>query len=635
MKIEDFKEWQPIVDKIRKVSNATRLDTYIVGGFVRDLLLGRSPKDLDLMVAGRGKDGGVVLAKALEAAYGGKAVEDAAASFPVAKYTLDGHDLDFAVPRTEIYVGSRTPEIKLATPPEDAKRRDFTVNAIFIRLSDGEVLDYTGRGIDDLKNKILRVANPQSPDTTMQDDPLRMLRLVRQASQLGFSVDKEAMRATARNAQWLAGGITPEGRKIEPISKERVQEELNKILLTETPSVAFKLMKKTDLLKYISPELDALEKAEEEEGHGSKNVWAHTLQVIDQAPKDKITRLAALFHDVAKPETLSRTYVVTCSNGECGRKGTYVFHQQPEIGYVCENCGTKMVFKDQKALAKAFPGARIHFYNHDKIGSEIAQKVLSELKYSNDEIKMVSGLVLHHMRPHAYKEYGLSQGSLNQLLSHVADAIDGYNLPDSQEIIAQVAGLIKAGLAKETILTERSATVIIKEIGALLVERTINTDADNLPEQVTKTIMQALIDETGWTDSGIRRLKLETSTFFDRLLDLTSADVTSANPSKKARNVGRIKHLRDRAQKLEEELPSNLIKSPLDGKELMDLFGIDPAGKGSVDRSWITDFKNALEEEVRSERIAPGDKEAAKRFVLPMASKIVPNGEIKISARDK
>ena len=638
MKIEDFKEWQPIVEKIRKVSDANGLDTYVVGGFVRDLLLGRSPKDLDLMVAGQGTDGGVKLAKLLEKTYGGKAVESASAegSFPVAKYTLDGHDLDFAVPRTEVYSGSRTPTIKLATVPEDAKRRDFTVNAMFIRVSDGEVLDYTGHGIEDLKNKVLRVANPQSPDTTMQDDPLRMLRLVRQAAQLGFEVDPITLKAVARNAHYLNGGsvVNEDGTRgsIKPITKERVQEELNKILLTNKPSIAFKLMKQTDLLKEVSPELDALEKTEEEANYGSKNVWAHTLQVIDQTPKDKVTRLAALFHDVAKPATLSKTYTVTCAGPSCKKKGTYVFHKQPEIGYVCDNCGEKMVFKNQQELERAFPGSRIHFYEHDKVGSEVAKKVLMDLKYPNDDIKTVSNLVFHHMRPHAYKEYGLSQKSVNKLLSHVADAINGYNLPDAQQIVAEVAGLIKAGLAKETILTERSAAVVVKEIGELLLERTINTEASALSKQVTKTIMQALVDEAGWTDSGIRRLKMETAGFFDKLLDLTSADVTSANPEKKARNVARIKHLRDRAQMLEDELPSTLIKSPLDGMELLAMFNLQPNAGGP----WITEIKNALEEEVRSERIAPGDKEAAKRFVLSMDPKILPKvGAPKVSARDK
>ena len=301
MKIEDFKEWQPIVEKIRKVSNDNGLDTYIVGGFVRDLLLGRSPKDLDLMVAGQGTDGGVKLAKLLEKTYGGKAVESASAegSFPVAKYTLDGHDLDFAVPRTEVYSGSRTPTIKLATVPEDAKRRDFTVNAMFIRVSDGEVLDYTGHGIEDLKNKTLRVANPQSPDTTMQDDPLRMLRLVRQAAQLGFEVDPVTLKAVARNAHYLNGGsvVNQDGTKgsIKPITKERVQEELNKILLTNKPSIAFKLMKQTDLLKEVSPELDALEKAEEE--------------AIGQTAKKDVNTMAMALSQWAKSEAAKSTPV--------------------------------------------------------------------------------------------------------------------------------------------------------------------------------------------------------------------------------------------------------------------------------------------------------------------------------------
>jgi poly(A) polymerase len=249
--------------------------------------------------------------------------------------------------------------------------------------------------------------------------------------------------------------------------------------------------------------------------------------------------LAALLHDVAKPKTLSRTYTVTCDGVSCGKKGEYVFKSQPEIGIVCENCGNKRVFKNEQELRDAFPGYRIHFYDHEKVGSGTAKKILSGLKYSQDIIDRVSNLVLHHMRPHAYNE-----------------------------------------------------------------------------EQ--------------WTDSSVRRLRRETDPFTDELLDLTSADVTSKNPTKRQRNIQRIQNLRERIKRLEEVMPNSLIKSPLDGNELMTMFPEKKAGP------WLSEYKEALINEVIEGRMAPDDKAAATRFVQSMGTKISQRiGVIKLSARDK
>jgi poly(A) polymerase len=526
MKIDNYGKWQAIIDKIRKVSSKNGLDTYIVGGFVRDLLLGRSPKDLDIMVDGEGA--GMKLAELLYEEYGGHAPV-LFPRFGTAKLTMDGEDVEFVAPRKEFYEqDSRKPTTVKGDLWDDAMRRDFSVNALFIDLKNNEVLDLTGNGINDIKNKVLRVADEKNPDIIMTQDPLRMMRLVRQSSQLGFSIDKSTYDAVVRNAA-----------KINTISKERIQEELNKILLTDKPSTALKFMKETGLLKYISPELDALESTEEESEYATKNVWAHTVQVVDQSPKNLTTRLAALLHDVAKPKTMSRTYIVTCDNASCGTKGQYVFKSQPEIGIVCENCGNKKVYKNEQELRAAFPSYRIHFYDHEKVGSTSAKKILSGLKYPQDVIDRVSNLVLHHMRPHAY-------------------------------------------------------------------------------------------NENEWTDSSVRRLRRETDPFTDELLDLTSADVTSNNPNKKKRNVDRIQNLRNRIKKLEEVMPNSLIRSPLDGNELMAMFPEKKAGP------WLSEYKELLINEIIEGRMAPDDKGAATRFVQALQPRISQRvGEIKISARDK
>jgi len=394
MNITDFGQWNDIVRKIRDVANKNNLHAYIVGGFVRDLLLGRSPKDLDLMVEGDG--GGIKLGELVHAKYPetSSMTSEAGKSFGVSKLHLDGHEIDLVAPRKEVYeIDNRKPQVAAATVEEDAKRRDFSVNALFIDLNTGDVVDYTGNGLNDLKSKTLRVANPENPDQTMKDDPLRMLRLFRQASQLNFSIDPTTYDAVKRNAE-----------KINTISKERVQEELNKMLVTDKPSRALTLLKDSGILKHIIPDLDSLEGTEEEDATDSKNVWTHTLQVMDNTPKNLTTRLAALFHDVGKPATKSRTYKVTCP--QCSEPINYTYKSQPDVGIVCENgtCGENLKFQTEKELIQAFPKYDVHFFDHEKVSASKATKVLRGLRYSDDIIKEVNTLITHHMQAHAYSD---------------------------------------------------------------------------------------------------------------------------------------------------------------------------------------------------------------------------------------
>jgi len=392
MQINDFGKWNPIVDKIRKVAHKNNLHVFIVGGFVRDLLLGRSPKDLDLMV--EGENGGIKLGELVHQQYpeNSSMTSEAGKSFGVSKLHLDGEEIDLVAPRKEVYEeDNRKPQVANATVEEDAKRRDFSVNALFIDLNTNTVIDYTGNGLNDLKNGIIRVANPENPDQTMKDDPLRMLRMVRQAGQLGFLIDPETFNSVKRNVA-----------KIDTISKERVQEELNKMLLTDKPSRCLIYLRDSGLLERVLPDISALERTEEEGATESKDVFAHTLQVIDNSPKNLVTRLAALFHDTGKPETKSRTYRVTCP--QCAEKIDYIYKTQPNIGIKCENgsCGGHMTFKDEKELYSAFPKYDIHFYDHEKAGANKAVKVLRSLRYSDDIINAVKTLITHHMKGHAY-----------------------------------------------------------------------------------------------------------------------------------------------------------------------------------------------------------------------------------------
>lgn len=525
MQINDFGKWSPIIEKIRHISNKYGLHAYIVGGWVRDKLLNREPKDLDIMVEGDGS--GIKLSQLLYEEYGGHE-PILFPRFGTSKLIIDNEDVEFVSPRKEVYYeGNRKPDTSVGSLYDDAIRRDFSVNALFVDVNNGKVLDLTGNGINDLNKKILRVADPENPDTIMEQDPLRLLRLIRQASQLNFSVDPITYDAVRRNVD-----------KILTISKERVQEELNKMLLTDKPSRALIILKDSGLLSRILPELDTLESTEEEEGvNDSKNVWSHTLQVVDNAPKNLTVRLAALFHDMGKPATKSRTYKVTCP--VCGEPINYVYKSQPDGSIVCQNgiCDGWLKFKSEKELMQTFPEYDVHFYDHEKVGASKATKVLRELKYSEEIIKAVNTLITHHMKAHAYSD--------------------------------------------------------------------------------------------DWTDSAIRRYQLETHPHTQDLLDLTQSDITSKYPEKRQRGINRVNKLRERIQKVNEQMELAKIKSPLDGNELCQIYNKKPG-------EWIKHIKTFLLNEVIEGNLAPDDKEGAKRLLdtIDIDKLASDNSVVKLSWRD-
>ena len=521
MKISEFGEWKPIIDNIRSVAIKNGLNAYIVGGFVRDLLIGRSPKDLDIMVDGEGA--GMKLAELIHQTFGGHEPV-LFPRFGTAKLTMGGKDVEFVAPRKEIYeAGSRKPVVERGNLFDDAIRRDFTVNALFIDLRNYEILDYTGHGLEDLKNKVLRVADPRNPDIIMTNDPLRMLRLVRQSSQLGFSVDESTYDAVKRNVDTLS-----------TISKERVQEEFSKILLTDKPSKALLLLKDSGLLRKISPHLDALQNVEEEASKESKDVWGHTLQVLDNSPKNLTTRLAALFHDIAKPETKSKDFQVECD--KCQEKFSYIRKGDEDIKIKCPSCGYEQTFATEGDLKKRHPEYAIHFLQHEAVGSAIVKRILRELRYSDEIIEKVSKLVKFHMRPHFYS-------------------------PDE------------------------------------------------------------------WTDSSVRRLKRDYGNDFDELIDLVKSDITTKYPEKKKRELDRLEHLRQRTKTLDEQMESTKIESPLDGRELMQMYPERKAGP------WISAVKNFLLNEVIEGRLAQEDKEGSKRLLENMNIDNIKEASIKLSFR--
>jgi poly(A) polymerase len=321
---------------------------FIAGGYVRDFVMGKEPKDLDLMV--NKPNGGIKFAEWITKRVGNYKEGSNPVIFPrfgTAKFNLNGtthrgHDLsgtdiEAVMPRSEQYTaGSRKPEVGFSSLKGDAERRDLTVNSLFKNLSTGEILDLTGKGMDDIKQGIVRT--PLEPSKTFTDDPLRMLRVVRFYAKYGWEVPLHIIKALKANAHQL-----------ENISAERIQDELNKMLMTSNPDKAIKLMKTTNLLQFIIPELKQAVKMTQNHHH-KMDVFGHTLDVLKKTQPNLVQRLMGLFHDIGKISTRS----VTPSG--------------------------------------------VHFYGHEHEGTEIADKIMKRLKYPNEIIDAVKLGIKNHMR---------------------------------------------------------------------------------------------------------------------------------------------------------------------------------------------------------------------------------------------
>lgn len=283
----------PIFKIIAQASQELNLESYVIGGFVRDYLLNRkSKKDIDIVAVGSG----IELALKVSELLPNKPKVQVFKTYGTAMLRYKDTDIEFVGARKESYnKGSRNPIVENGTLADDQNRRDFTINAFAFSLNKtnyGELID-PFNGLTDLENKVIKT--PLNPDITYSDDPLRMLRGIRFASQLNFEIETESLQAISRNKD-----------RIKIISGERIVDELNKILLTEKPSKGFLLLYKTGLLELILPELTALNNVEEIEGHTHKNNFYHTLEVLDNIcpnTDDVWLRWSALLHDIGKAPT--------------------------------------------------------------------------------------------------------------------------------------------------------------------------------------------------------------------------------------------------------------------------------------------------------------------------------------------
>jgi putative nucleotidyltransferase with HDIG domain len=333
------------LNKLQGVAAKHGYKIYATGGFVRDALLGRESKDLDVMVEGAGA--GVEFANLVAQELGAK-VSQVYGRVGTAKVILDDNEIEFAMARKESYPdeSSRTPVVEAATPEEDALRRDFGMNSLFIRLEDMKLLDLTGHGVKDIEDKVVRMADPGDPDRAFHEDPLRMLRAVRQSLQLGFEIEPEVLAAIKRNAP-----------RLETIVAERTRDELAKMIVAEHPSRGVRMLVDLDLIDHVAPEIKALVGVEQTSKYHGEDVFEHTMMVLDELKdSDEVTRLAALLHDVGKP------------------------------------------------ASKTIADDIAHFFGHEDVGAEMARDVLRRLKFPEDTIKQVSSLIQGHMRPHLYKK---------------------------------------------------------------------------------------------------------------------------------------------------------------------------------------------------------------------------------------
>ena len=358
------------------------IDAYAVGGVVRDYFLQRPCTDIDVVCIGNTEGGevhiGIELAHAASQALGGSKVSVfktfGTASF---RHTVDGHEyeLEFVGARRESYShDSRKPVVENGTLEDDQRRRDFTVNALAVCLNAeryGELMDPFG-GIADLDAGILRT--PLDPDITFSDDPLRMMRAVRFASQLGFRIADDTFEAITRNA-----------KRIEIVSAERVMVELNKIMLSPTPSVGLKLMQKCGLMQLILPEISALQGVETVDGRGHKDIFYHTMQVLDNTASQSNNlwlRWAALLHDVGKPG---------------------VKHYDAKQGW--------------------------SFHGHEARGAHMVKRIFKRLRLPlGEEMRYVEKLVMLHMRPIILAEDVVTDSAVRRLLFEAGDDIEDLML---------------------------------------------------------------------------------------------------------------------------------------------------------------------------------------------------------------
>ena len=461
---EHFKD--KIFHLISETADKLGLECYVVGGYVRDIFLNRPSKDIDVVVVGSG----IQMAEAFGKKLGHGAHVAIFRNFGTAQVKYRDTEVEFVGARKESYShDSRKPIVEDGTLEDDQNRRDFTINAMAVRLNQkrfGELVD-PFNGLDDLKERTIRT--PLNPDITFSDDPLRMMRCIRFATQLNFYIDDDTFEALSRNKE-----------RINIISRERIADELNKIISSPIPSKGFIELDRCGLLSLIFPELDALQGVEIKNGRAHKDNFYHTLEVLDnisQHTNNLWLRWAALLHDIAKPRTK---------------------RWEPKIGWT--------------------------FHNHNFIGEKMIPDIFRKMKLPmNEKMKYVQKLVGLHMRP-----------------------------------------------------------IVIAD------------------EEVT--------------DSAVRRLLFEAGDDIDDLMLLCEADITSKNEMRKQQFLENFKLVRQKLKDLEEKDRIRNFQPPVDGAEIMQVFGLEPCKE-------VGSLKSSIKDAIL-DGVIPNEHDAAYQYMLEKAKKM-------------